>query len=236
VVALHKPNRDGSRDHAQGGLDRPLFVPSDVRVRLGRWGVGDAVLIERLTTRQRWTANSAVAATLVTFTGGRTVREGAEAVAKALGVGQDEVLRQIDVLRRIGLLATVENGADDMADRWCRHGWVAAYDYHLATWGFPLVDYTAEGWETDRVRMASYRGMEPDPGPLAHDYCAALPTSWDLAEELRADSPAPLTTVLHNTEATACSAVHGSSPANCPCKGGVDASLTRTGTKATAAP
>ncbi|SBW22503.1 hypothetical protein FDG2_2738 [Candidatus Protofrankia californiensis] len=35
-------------------------------------GVGDVVLIERIATRQRWTANRAVAAVLVAFSGGRT--------------------------------------------------------------------------------------------------------------------------------------------------------------------
>lgn len=170
--------------------------------RLGRWGVGDAVLIERLTTRQRWTASRAVAATLVAFSGGRTRRQGADSAADALGVSQDELLRQIDTLEEIGLLSTVASDPDPLADQWRRHGWIAAYDHHLATWDFPLIDYTVDGWKVDQARMESYRRSESDPGPLAYDYCAGLPTSFDLTEAARIDLAAPLTTVLHNTEAS----------------------------------
>ncbi|MGH3943025.1 MAG: SagB/ThcOx family dehydrogenase [Pseudonocardiaceae bacterium] len=177
-----------------------LFVPSDVRLRLGRWGVGDAVLIERLTTRQRWTASPAVTAILVAFSGGRTRHQGAECAADALGVSQDELLRQIDILNEIGLLATTASDPDPLADQWRTHGWIAAYDHHLATWGFPLVDYTVDGWKVDQARIKGYRNKDPDPGPLAHDYCAELPTSLDLAESAQAGLTAPLTTVLHNTE------------------------------------
>ncbi|MGH3802821.1 MAG: hypothetical protein ACRDTD_22385 [Pseudonocardiaceae bacterium] len=180
-----------------------LFVPSDVRLRLGRWGVGDAVLIERLATRQRWTASRAIAATLTAFSGGRTRRQGADSAAEALGVSRDELLRQIDVLEEIGLLATVASDPDPLADQWRRHGWIAAYDHHMTTWDFPLVDYTADGRKVDQARMESYRNSEPDPGPLAHDYCAGLPTSLNLAEAAQIDLAAPLTTVLHNTKASA---------------------------------
>jgi len=179
-------------------------VPSDVRLRLGRWGVGDAVLIERLATRQRWTASCAVAAILVTFSGGRTRRRGAESASEALGISQDAVLRQIDMLAEVGLLAPAASDPDPLADQWRRHGWIAAYDHHLATWNFPLVDYSADGWKMDQARMGSYRDREPDPGPLTHDYCAGLSTSFDLAEAVGVDLAVPLTRVLHSTEASSC--------------------------------
>ncbi|MGH3720575.1 MAG: hypothetical protein ACRDRI_17350 [Pseudonocardiaceae bacterium] len=141
-------------------------------------------------------------ATLVAFSGGRTRREGADSAADALDVSQDELLRQINMLEEIGLLATAASDPDPLADQWRRHGWIAAYDHHLTTWDFPLVDYTADGWKVDQSRMKSYGSSEPDPGPLAHDYCAKSPTSLHLAEAASIDLTAPLTTVLHNTEAS----------------------------------
>ncbi len=149
------------------------------------------------------TASRAVAATLVAFSGGRTRRQGAESAVDALGVSQDELLRQIDILEEIGLLVTVASDPDPLADQWRRHGWIAAYDHHLTTWDFPLVDYTADGRKVDHARMESYRNSGLDSGPLAHDYCAGLPTTLDLAEAARIDLAAPLKTVLHNTEASA---------------------------------
>ncbi|SBW28430.1 hypothetical protein FDG2_5693 [Candidatus Protofrankia californiensis] len=180
-----------------------LYVPSDVRIRLGRWGVGDAVLIERLTTRQRWTANRAVAAVLLTFSGGRTRGQGAESAAEVLATKQDHVQWQIGRLTEIGLLRTAAPIPGPLAEQWREHGWIAAYDHHLATWDFPLVDYTAGGRQVDRTRMEGYRADAPDPGPLAHGYCAELPTAFDLSDAVGIELSAPLTAVLHNTEASA---------------------------------
>lgn len=149
------------------------------------------------------TTSPAVAATLVAFSGGRARRQGAESVADALGVSHDELLRQIDILTEIGLLSTVANAPDPLADQWHRHGWIAAYDHHLTTWDFPLVDYTTNGWKVDQSRMESYRNEEPDPGPLAHDICMELPTALDLTQSAQTDLAAPLTAVLHSTEASA---------------------------------
>ena len=152
------------RTRADGEINQTLFLRSDVRLRIGRWGVGDTVLIERLTTRQRWTASTPVAAALLAFSGGRTRHEGAAAAADALGVSQDELLRQIDLLTEAGLLAAAPSEPDPLADHWREHGWTAAYDYHMTTWDFPLVNYATDGREVDQARMSRYRDSEPDPG------------------------------------------------------------------------
>lgn len=158
-----EPHRSVPYTSANSNVEETLFLQSDVRLRLGRWGIGDGVLIERLTTRQRWTVSSAVAAILVAFSGGRNRREGVESVAGALCVSQEEISRQIDLLTEIDLLVTAPPEPDSLAVHWRRHGWTAAYDHHLATWDFPLVDYAADGRKVDQARMDRYRDNEPDP-------------------------------------------------------------------------
>lgn len=199
MVAPDDLNRREASEFPASTTGSSLYLAADVRVRLGPWGVGDKILVERLTTRQRWIVNQPTAAVAVAFSGGRNRRQATKFLRQTLGVNTEQIDRQIDALTNAGLLTTTPPAADPLADHWSRHGWAAAYDHHLATYDFPLVDYSLNGWKTDHDRMALYRQSMPDPGPLHHDNCATWPPVLELDAALHEDIPVPITQGLLGT-------------------------------------
>lgn len=193
MASLDYLNRCESDGFPSGTTGSTLYLAADVRIRLGPWGVGDKILIERLTTRQRWTVNQPTAAVVVAFSGGRDRYQATDFLRQVLGVDTEQLDRQIDALIQRGLLTSTPPADDPVADHWRSHGWADAYDHHLATYNFPLIDYSIHGWATDHNRMALYRQSMPDPGPLHHDNCTTWPPVLELDDALHKELSIPLT-------------------------------------------
>lgn len=84
---------------------------------------------------------------------------GAPAVARRL-----RALLDRDLLRHAGAAEAPAAWAEDLLRDWRRHHWHAAARYHLSTYDYPFIDYSAAlgGFSRDRGRMADYLRREPD--------------------------------------------------------------------------
>jgi SagB-type dehydrogenase family enzyme len=166
-----------------------LKVATDVRIRLGEWGRGQNVSVDRIAERRSWTLSQDLAAVLILFMGGRGYDDGIDAASEILQISPEKAAGAIEMLTRRSLLKR-----DDMTDEavgpdrdtWTAKGWTAAYDHHLATWDYPFVDYDDDGWQEDRRRMAAYNEQEADAGVWKHDACERLTPTVPLTPAMSA--------------------------------------------------
>jgi len=156
------------------------MVAADVRVRLGEWGRGQKLSVDRLTGRQSWTLSNDLAVVLVLFMGGRCLDDGIAAASELLQISPKKAAEAIELLSRRSLIEVDGATSDSVRpgrDTWADKGWTAAYDHHAATWDYPFVDYDQDGWQEDRQRMASYNAEEADGSVWAHASCEQLTPS-----------------------------------------------------------
>jgi SagB-type dehydrogenase family enzyme len=101
----------------------------------------------------------------------RTIAEFVGAAAY-VGLSENEANELFDELRHVGAVvqeATAAYSSEvQMGRRWTEYGWGAAFRTHLATHGYPFIDYSV-GVQADRERMREYLACESRP-PNYKDY------------------------------------------------------------------
>lgn len=87
-------------------------------------------------------------------------------VAQRLGLDESAVDRVATALEDKFILISTETEEtrwfETIHEQWVGRGWVEAADYHLLTFDYPFLDYSADGRAFDHQRMAGYRSAEPD--------------------------------------------------------------------------
>jgi SagB-type dehydrogenase family enzyme len=113
------------------------------------------------------------------------------------------VTRQV-LIRADGFGGQPPAWAEELLVRWRDYGWTEAADHHLAAFGYPFLDYSADAWDQDRARMRAYRHAEPDtlrlkqvragaPRASGPTSAAALATLDTPADDCLADVTCPAT-------------------------------------------
>lgn len=169
-------------------------VPPHVELAFGfdnRWYVDD------LLHNRRFTLDPISMALLVAVAVGTGT---ATEIADRLAISEENVFARIARLRDCGLVRPDDDDSDGWAaklrDEWRERGWEAAARYHLATFDYPFLDYSAPegGFAMDRRQMGEYRQIEPDTNrvkryPDAPTYDLPAPAAELLPEPL-SDRPA----------------------------------------------
>lgn len=148
-------------DMTERGTTRQLYPTPSVRLRLD--GPDGQVLAEDISTRQRFALGRLSAAALVAFAGGRNPQAVVGLLAELTGYTRKQLETVVTDLRTSELLEEYPAEPTKQAARWRARGWQAAYDFQTATDDLPFVDYSQDGYEVDRQRMADYRSHQLDP-------------------------------------------------------------------------
>jgi SagB-type dehydrogenase family enzyme len=150
-----------------------IYPPSEV--------IGERWVAENILARSRWTLSQPVTAVLVAAARPQEPEELAKRLAdiEAWPRPADYWLGLVGDLRERGLLiddAMLAADAEldwlvDVRERWSRHGWHEAIEYHTLAFDYPCVDYSkAVAIVTDRDRMRSYQSNDPDDDRYKLDY------------------------------------------------------------------
>jgi SagB-type dehydrogenase family enzyme len=138
-----------------------------VRLLRLREADSDAWLAVHLSEKRRFLAAEPVAALLVALMGpGRTINDTLD-VSSHLGL-DSSTSHQLFKFLVGNHLVVDEQDKSHLAclnrwSTWARFGWQEAYDYHLATYDYPFLDYSQDGNSIDEQRMRRYRHLEPEP-------------------------------------------------------------------------
>ena len=134
------------------------------RLRLGDWGIPNTwIYAECLDSGRRWLLDRLSCATLVVFSGGRSTIEALDILEGISKKPRNSLERVIVRLTKQRLLTSTDEPSDHIATSWIERGWIAAYDFQVATDDYPFLDYRRGGKDEDRKRMRAYRSSETDP-------------------------------------------------------------------------
>jgi SagB-type dehydrogenase family enzyme len=134
-------------------------------------------VVEQLALRTRYELTNSSASILALFFGGPLdVNEACDQLGLILKCDKSFITAHITHFIKLRLLVQTD---DSEANRlrsffkdWSSVGWVAAADYHVATFDYPFLDYAAGGYALDRQRMRAYHESGLDNDRAKH--CGAI--------------------------------------------------------------
>ena len=99
-------------------------------------------------------------------------------IKDVLNVSRGPATDVLSTLRENALVierGSFESSVEQKLREWEEHGWGGIFDYLAYTKDYPFVDYsTAEAWDRDATRMATY--VEEDPVPPIYKHCESTET------------------------------------------------------------
>lgn len=117
-----------------------------------------------LRTRRIWRVDRETAAVALLYVGEDALSESEAAEILSPVMPQESVEKRAKALFNLQLLeeADRESALIKTNAHWASRGWGDAFDYLLATWDYPFVNYAAGGQARDKERMEQYESESPD--------------------------------------------------------------------------